>query len=269
MAAAPGRVAAGNSQISAVREDRRVDSLRIARSLRTLRIRRDWTQADAARAAGLSRSQYSRIERGELRGVPIDDIEAACRALGADLDVRVRWHGEGLDRLLDAAHAALVDIIVARLRALGWETAVEVTFSHFGERGSVDVLAWHPGTRTLLVIEVKSVVPDSQATISAHDRKTRLAAVIGRERGWVPVVIGRLLVIGASATSRSRVRQYEDLFAAAYPDRGVAVRRWLKAPAGPLSGLWFVRDSIPDGTTKRITGRQRVRRPRRPSPGRQ
>jgi transcriptional regulator with XRE-family HTH domain len=237
-----------------------MDSLRIGRSLRALRIRRGWRQADAAAAAGISRSQCSRIELGLLGGIPISDLQAACAALGADLDVRIRWHGEGLDRLLDSAHATLVNGVVRWLGDLGWACAVEVSFSRYGERGSIDVLAWHAMGATLLVVEVKSVVPDVQAMIAALDRKARLARAVGEERGWSPRVVGRLLVIGESATSRDRIRTHAELFGAAYPQRSVAVRRWLREPAGPLAGLLFLRNSQGAGSTRQITGRQRVRR---------
>lgn len=119
-----------------------MDALRVGRSLRALRVRRRLRQADVAAKAGISRSQYSRIERGSLRGLPVGDLQSACAALGADMDVRVRWHGEGLDRLLDAAHADLVNRTVRLLTDAGWESAVEVTFNEYGERGSVDLLGW-------------------------------------------------------------------------------------------------------------------------------
>lgn len=237
-----------------------MDVVRVGRSLRAIRIRRGWRQADAASAAGLSRSQYARIERGELRGISVADVEASCVALGAELDVRVRWHGEGLDRLLDSAHAALVNEVVRWLGDLGWACAVEVSFSRYGERGSIDVLAWHAVSATLLVIEVKSVVPDVQAMIATLDRKARLARAVAEERGWSSRSVGRLLVIGESATSRDRVRTHAELFGAAYPQRSVAVRRWLREPAGPLAGLLFLRNSQGAGGTRQITGRQRVRR---------
>ena len=103
-----------------------------------------------------------------------------AEALGARLSVRVYWHGEELDRLLDAAHAGIVDQVVALLVANGWEVVPEATFNHFGERGSVDVLAWHPIHRALLIIEVKSVVPDVQALLAGVDRKVRIAPAIAR-----------------------------------------------------------------------------------------
>src|SRR3954453_13339241 len=86
-----------------------------------------------------------------------------------------RWNGEGLDRLLDQAHAGLVEQLVVRLRAAGWVTDVGGAFSIRGERGSIDVLGFHEKTGIVLVIEVKSVVPDSQATLAGIDRKARLA----------------------------------------------------------------------------------------------
>jgi transcriptional regulator with XRE-family HTH domain len=244
-----------------------MDALRIGRSLRALRIRRGWRQVDVAVAASVSRSQYARIERGELRGVPIADLVDACSALGADLDVRLRWHGEGLDRLLDATHARLVERVVRMLDDLGWETAVEVSFNRYGERGAIDILGWHATARALLVVEAKSVVPDAQAMLSAHDRKARLAEIIGRSRGWDAVHVGRLLVIADSSTSRRRVLALPGTFGAAYRDRAIAVRGWLRRPQGALFGLLFLPDSQGTGTRRRSTARERVQGPRRPATG--
>lgn len=258
----PARVP-GDQPETERRDHRPMDALRVGRSLRALRIRRGWRQSDVARLAGLSPSQCSRIERGQVASVRLGDIEAVCAAFGADLDVRVRWHGEGLDRLLDAAHADLVDRIVRLLASLRWDVAVEASFNHFGERGSVDVLAWHAAARALLVEEVKSVIADAQSIVGTLDRKTRLASAIGRERGWDPAVVGTLLVVADTSTARHRVESLRALFAVAYPARTVATRRWLRDPAGPLAALMFLRNS-PQGRRMGIaTGRQRVRVARR------
>jgi transcriptional regulator with XRE-family HTH domain len=238
---------------------RSVDPLRVGRALRALRIRRGWRQQDAASAAGLSRSLFGRIERGELARVCLGDLEGASRVLGADLDVRIRWHGEGLDRLLDATHAAMVESVVAMLQGAGWETAVEVSFNFLGERGSVDVVGWHPVARALLIVEVKSVIPDAQSTISTHDRKSRLAASIGELRGWRPQIVGRLLVVAESSTSRGRVHALDAMFRTAYPDRAVGIRGWLREPSRALSGLLFLRVARGPDRMRGIAGRQRVR----------
>jgi transcriptional regulator with XRE-family HTH domain len=241
-----------------------VDRVRFGRSLRALRLRRGLRQVDVAAKAGASRSQVSRIERGELRGVPVDGIVAMAAALGAEVELGVRWHGEGLDRLLDGQHAAIVEAIVGLLGPDGWECAVEVSFSIYGERGSVDVLAFHPATGTVLVVEVKSVVPDAQSLLASHDRKLRLALRIAAARGWTGRAAACLLVVPEGTTARRRIAALDQSFRVAYPVRGVAVRRWLRAPAGPMSGLLFLPDSQGDGVGRRRSARKRVTGPRRP-----
>jgi hypothetical protein len=196
------------------------------------------------------------------QGSDLRRIESICRVLGADLDVRVRWRGEGLDRLLDEAHSRLVEKVVKRLFSLGWECAIEASFSEFGERGSIDVLAWHADSRALLVIEVKSVVPDVQATIFGIDRKARLGPKVAKARGWDAAGASRLLVIRETSASRRRVAGVESVFDVAFPARGSEVRRWLRRPNRTLSGLLFLPDSTPGGIGRGSSGRQRVGRPR-------
>jgi transcriptional regulator with XRE-family HTH domain len=211
----------------------------------------------------VSRSFVSNLERGQSRSTDLSRIEAACGVLGADLDVRIRWRGEGLDRLLDEGHAAIVDRVVALLEAAGWQVSLEVTFNDYGDRGSIDILGWHPATRSLLVVEVKSVVPDAQGTLAPLDRKTRVAPKLARERGQAPQSVSRLLVIGDLTVNRRRVARFEALFAAALPVRGRQVRRWLARPAGSLAGLLFLSDSTGGGTRRTTTGRTRVNPPRK------
>lgn len=239
-----------------------MDRLRVGRSIRAIRIRLGWRQSDLALRSGVSRSLVSKVERGLIRHSDLDRIDRICSSLGADLDVRVRWRGEGLDRLLDEAHAALTDRVVSELKAAGWALALEVTFNEYGERGSIDVLAWHASTSSLVVVEVKSVIPDAQATLLPLDRKARLAARIARDRGWTAQSVSRLLVVADQTVNRRRVDRFGDLFSAALPVRGHAVRRWLRSPSGETEGLLFLSDS-PVGSTRRTTaGRQRVNRPR-------
>ena len=120
-----------------------MDLRKVGRAVRTLRMHRGWRQEDLGRAVGVSRSVVWRVERGRRPGITIDTLDAVAAALGASIDMVLRWEGEGLDRLLDEGHARLVDEVVRRLTALGWVVAVEVSFSRYGERGSIDVMAWH------------------------------------------------------------------------------------------------------------------------------
>lgn len=188
----------------------------------------------------MSRSVIGRTERGEADRVAVHTLQRVAAALGARLELRLLWHGEGLDRLLDGRHAALVDRTLAILRAAEWLTAAEVSFAIRGERGSVDVLAIHPASSSLLVVEVKSVVPDMQAMLVALDRKGRLGREIARGRGWSANSVTRLLVLPDDRTARRRVDMLATTFAAALPARTVEVRRWLKRPVGTKHGIMFL-----------------------------
>jgi transcriptional regulator with XRE-family HTH domain len=236
----------------------RMDLVRFGRGIRALRRRRGWRQVDLAVEAGVSQSVVSSIELGRGRHFLTETLERLAAALGADIDLRLRWNGEALDRLLDQDHASLVEAAALMLRAAGWDVRTEVSFWIRGERGSVDVLAWHPETSTVLVIEVKSVVPDVQATLFVLDRKGRLAREIAATIGWTATAAGRLLVVNDDRTSRRRVDQHRATFDAALPDRFTRVCQWLRAPAeGPtLRGVMFL-----SGTATGVP-RHGVRRPR-------
>src|ERR1035437_1032339 len=123
-----------------------MDLQMFGRSVRALRRRLGLRQVDLAGRCGMSQAAVSRVERGDLAGVSGGSVEALVVALGGELDVRVRWRGEELDRLLDSAHAAIGESLVRLLTGLGWECAVEVAFWIRGEKGAVDLLAWHPPT---------------------------------------------------------------------------------------------------------------------------
>lgn len=227
---------------------------------RALRIRRRWRQLDLALVMGVSRQLVAKVESGRVEDVPFRTLRRMGQALGATVDLGIRWRGEGLDRLMEAAHAGLVEDTVARLHRLGWETIVEASYSIRGERGSIDVLATHGPTAIVLVVEVKSVVPDSQAMIHAIDRKARLAPEIARQRGWACDGVGRLLVVGESTTARRRVEILDSTFRSAFPIRGRSVLAWLRQPDRAMSGLLFVPFATGGGATNRVTGRQRVRK---------
>jgi hypothetical protein len=200
-----------------------------------------------------------RIERGESAAIAIGDIERVVAAAGGTFDVVLRWQGEGLDRLLDEAHASLVDLLVGWLRMRGWEVAVEASFSRYGERGSIDVLAWHPGRRALAVFEVKSITPDMQAMLAGLDRKARLAPEIAKARGWAPVAAAaRILVLADTSTNRRRLARFGSMVGAALPAGTRVVQRWLEEPTEPgIAGVWFFADDRRAARNRAV--RRRVR----------
>jgi transcriptional regulator with XRE-family HTH domain len=213
-----------------------VDPIRLGLGFRALRRRRGWSQARLAAAARVSRSVIWRIERGHADRVTLSTIHDVASALEARVDLRLLWHGDGLDRLVDAGHARLVELAIALLDRAGWLVATEVSFNVRGERGSIDILGFHPTTTSLLVVEVKSVVPDLQAMLHAIDRKGRLARSIARERGWSAMSVTRLLVLPEDRTARRRLTTHSATFGVALPARNVAIRRWVLTPVGTMDG---------------------------------
>jgi len=237
-----------------------VDVVRIGLSVRALRRRAGLTQAAVGRQAGSSGSAISRIERAHAAEVTLALLDRIATVLGARLIVTVLWQGEALDRLLDASHARLVEWTIRWLRANGWEAVPEVTFQIRGERGSIDVFARH-GSGAVLIVEVKSVVPDAQAMLASLDRKARLAREIAAQRGWSGVdSASRLLVLPADRTSRRRVAAFDAMFRAALPHRSLEVRRWARAPVGAISGVLFVSDVADTGARQRVSARRRMGR---------
>jgi len=84
----------------------------------------------------------------------------------------------------------------------------EVSFSIWGERGVVDLLAWHPGRRALLVIELKTELVDVGEMLGTMDRKRRLASTIAAERGWDPATISAWIIIAGGRTNERRVAAF-------------------------------------------------------------
>lgn len=230
-----------------------MDTVRFGQSMRALRRRRRWTQQRLADAVGVSRPVIGRIERGQADRVAVHTLVRVASALGATLSVRVLWHGEGLDRLLDSAHADLTDRALHLLQDCCWLTAAEVSFNVRGERGTIDILAFHGPTGALLVIEIKSVVPDLQAMLGTLDRKARVARDLARELGWHVASVSRLLVLPDDRTARRRVQQHQAIFEAVLPARTAEVGRWLREPVGRLAGVVFLTGAPQAGTRHRVS----------------
>jgi transcriptional regulator with XRE-family HTH domain len=145
--------------------------------VRALRIRRAWRQSDLAERAQVSRSVISRIERGRFAGITLNTLRSVARAIDASIELSARWQGADTDRILNAGHARLHEEIARLLNSIpGWEHAPEVSFSIYGERGVIDILAFHAPSRSLLVIELKTELASFEY----------LLTVMSRRRAWRP-----------------------------------------------------------------------------------
>jgi transcriptional regulator with XRE-family HTH domain len=212
----------------------------VPRAIKALRQLRRWRQEDLGRRAGLSRDVAQRAEAGEVAGLTVRSLDRLAQALEAQLVVEFRWRGADLDRLIDAEHATLQATAAGRIERSGWLVRVEVSFNHFGDRGRCDIVAWHPGSRTVLIVEVKSALGDLQQTLGALDVKARLGGVIAQQLGWPPPArVVRSLVLAERGGNRRVLGRHESLFRQ-FTLRGRSALAWLRRPTADPGGLlWF------------------------------
>lgn len=247
-----------------------MDTLRLGRGIRAIRIRSGLRQADVALRSQVGRSTVTRVERGSLGHVTVGALASVANAVGADVDVVLRWYGGDLDRLLGAGHSAMHELVVGILTAAGWEVVPERSFSIWGERGVVDLLAWHAPSRTLLVVELKTEIVDVQRLIGTVDRYRRLAPAVVRDLGWKPAVVATWVAVAESTTNHRRLREHAAVLRAAFPTDGRTVAGWLQRPNGALSALSFLSNARVADRIAARSSRRRVRSIRRPQdlPGR-
>lgn len=234
---------------------------RVGLAYRAVRIRKGLRQEDVAAASGVSRASVSRIERGEIEGLTVGALLAVARALGISADLRLRWAGSELDRMLNARHAALHESVARSFGEFtGWVLAPEVSFSIYGERGVIDILAWHAQTRSLMVLELKTDLVDVNELMGSVDRKRRLARRVASERGWDAASVSAWVILAGGRTNRRKVAAHSATLRAAFPDDGRAVRHWLPTPIGAISCLSLWTDAHGTRSTVGLATVHRVRR---------
>jgi transcriptional regulator with XRE-family HTH domain len=241
-----------------------------------MRLRLRWRQSDLAVRAGVSAATISRLERGHFGRHALETIRRIAGALDMRVDLTPRWRAGDLDRLLNAGHSALHELVAREFRDQlpAWVMEPEVSFSIYGERGVIDILAWHPGRRALLVIELKTDIVDVNDLVGGVGRKRRLAARIAMERGWDPVSVSVWVIVAAGRTNRARIAAHGAMLRAAFPADGRSMFRWLRDPVGPIAGLsmWqnIHRGNAKAGVGSGSGGLAPVRRVRRAAdPGRE
>lgn len=251
----------GEGRVSGARHAPPMDDLAIGGSIRAVRVKRGWRQQDLAVAAGVSQSTVSRIECGRLDDVPLSTLRRVGAVLGIRVTLDARWRGGELDRLLGSRHSAMHEELARLFETLPeWTAVPEVTFAIFGERGAIDILAWHEASRTLLVIELKTEIVDVQETVGTLDRKVRLAAEIAARRGWRPAVVASWLIVAESPTNRRRVAAHGAMLRSAYPADGRTMPGWLRQPRGPIAALSFLSSTHGAGSRRTLAPVRRVRR---------
>jgi transcriptional regulator with XRE-family HTH domain len=217
------------------------DDERLAQLYRKLRRQNGLSQEEIAIGTGIPLRDVRRLEAGEADKIAFGRIRQLFTQLDARARISVWWKGAALDRLLDEEHAAMVERGAVLIAGYGWAVPTEVTFSEYGERGSIDILAHRKEAMAAAVCEVKSLFGSLEELNRSLDLKVRLAPTICLERfGWRPKHVARLVIVPSVSSTRRVVASHAQTMDELYPARAWEIRRWLRKPDSNLGGIWFL-----------------------------
>lgn len=204
-----------------------------ARLCRETRVMLDVTQQELADSVGVSRPYIASIEIGRANPT-LEVVERIARTLGLELDLLARapviLNGP---RQHDLLHARCSGYVSRRLIGLGWETRREVTIAAGRTRGWIDVLAFDPRRRVLLVIEVKTWLDDLGAIERQLDWYKHEGMGLGPIFGARPMhIVGWLLVL-ATADVDSAIRRNRDALDVRFPARARSMLDLVGGDAAP------------------------------------
>jgi hypothetical protein len=112
--------------------------------------------------------------------------------------------------------------------------ATEVEIGSDRSRGWIDVLAYHPETGVVLVIEVKTEIHDLgqiERTLGWYEREAWAAA---RRRTWRPTQVVGCLVLLMSDSNEKRLAENRLAFRDGFPIRARALNSIMDQPSTPL-----------------------------------
>jgi transcriptional regulator with XRE-family HTH domain len=206
-------------------EDARTIYQKTAREIRQARIAGGWSQEVVARAAGMSRTQLYRLEKGKLEEPGIEAICRASRAVG--LSVSVTQHPTG-ERLRDTPQLRLADDF-AVIPASPIIQRREVPLPIEGDLRAWDMLISEG--RRIAFVECETRLGDLQALARRLALKLR-----DDPRGDVLI-----LVVRSTAHNRRVLAQHREALRAEFPLDGAAIARALRAGRIPTaSGIILI-----------------------------
>jgi transcriptional regulator with XRE-family HTH domain len=183
----------------------------------------DVSLRDVADLVRISPSYLARIERG-IANPTVETMLEVATALGMTLAPTILGRPPVAERG-DRVHARCSGYVARRLRRAGWQVLREVPVIDGRYRGWIDLLAFDPGSGTLLIVEIKTRLHD----LGAIERQTgwyeQHAVRIARDRGWF---------VGSDENERVITRDRE-IFDDAFPVRSAHLDATLPTPARGLA----------------------------------
>jgi transcriptional regulator with XRE-family HTH domain len=215
--------------------DDRELAVEVGRLIRSARMTIGWSQQELGDRAHVAQSMVSRLERGVRAGADLDDLQRIAKAMGGRLTITLTapfLADRGRQR--DRVHAACVGYVVRHLRQTGWRAESEVEINGRSGLGWIDVLAWHPSSGALLVIEIKTEIHDFgrvQRTLSWYESRSWDAA---RRLGWSPRRSHAALILLDSEAVTATLRANRDLADQAFPERAARLTAFVVDPASSI-----------------------------------
>jgi hypothetical protein len=174
----------------------------------------------------------SRIEGARLKDLPLATLAVLVETMGGRLRLEVDAPILGDRRgQLDPARARMSGYVARRLEGKGWKVASEVEIGADRSRGWVDLLAFNPRTRLLLVIEVKTEIHDLgqiDRVIGWYEREAWAAA---RRFGWRPVAATGCLLLLMTQRNDAAARFNRESLRRIFPVRAGALNEVLEGDA--------------------------------------
>jgi transcriptional regulator with XRE-family HTH domain len=158
----------------------------IGAAVLSARTARGWSQRRLGTEAGISQTMISAIERAALPDLPLPTAISVLLAADIEFELRLVPPQRARPIVRDRAHARCVAYVARRLARAGFRVATEVEIGQGRWRGFIDVLAYHPLHRLLLVIEVKTEIVDVGGIDRQLGSYERAAWQAARGLGWRP-----------------------------------------------------------------------------------
>lgn len=196
------------------------------------------TQLNAASVAGISRSEWSELERGKSRAT-LHLVNRAGNAVDAPLDAFLR-HASAANLPRDAVQLKGQELVIATARPGGWQGLPEEQIDRDARTSrAADVLLFRsrgPAPAEYALMEIIDWFEDVGDPMRAWS--SRLAAVeryaVARMQDDVVPITSGCWIVRATQRNRRLIGAHSNLFRARFPGSG---RAWLAALTSPAAAM--------------------------------
>jgi transcriptional regulator with XRE-family HTH domain len=196
---------------------------RIGGDIRTIRLRRKWSQDELARRAGLGRSGVGRAERG-VGSLDLEALERIATALGVPLVLSI---GRDVrEDVADAGHLAMQELLIRLARQAGFTTQFELPTRPTEPWRSSDVALGDPVEMVAIDAECWNSFGDIGAASRSSSRKVVELEQIAVGRWGADARAALVWVVRSTVRNHALVARYPEVFASRFPGSSTA---WVRA----------------------------------------